>query len=220
MVGITTVTAFVDWKSQVHVLRLADHVEQDWFLSKLFERLFKRIVKSLEKTLGDGYYKVELRLYHGWYKGFEEQAIRKAVRSFVVGPEFARITQSDQAVVSNVSYGDTLLSGCASRVHTRLGIHLPNTLRNGKTSNKPPYEKMVDTALAVDLMAWASQFESQGYLVCDSSVAVILGEDDDLWPPVLAAEQMWLKWGGLAFVVQNDLPSADMPKVTGLIARK
>ncbi|NMW23175.1 hypothetical protein HFP05_01805 [Rhodanobacter denitrificans] len=220
MLSITTVTAFVDWNSQIHVLQLADYKDQEWFLPTMFERLFRRIVNALRKSIGNDRFKIELRLYYGWYKGFEEQLSRKSIRSFILGSEFARITQSQYAFVSDVSYGDTLLSARAERRHKRTGIHLPNTLRSGASANKPPYEKMVDTALGADLLTWAAQFKLEGVAVCDSQVALILGEDDDLWPPVLAAEQMWLKWGGLALVVQDDLPSADMPNTNGLVAER
>jgi len=219
MPEITTVTVFVDWNSQLYLLKLHELQTESWFLSRVFERLFNRIHKALIAGFGVGRFKIDIRLYYGWFKGFEEQAARKEIRAFIQGSDFASITQSANAFVNSVAFGDVLLSALESRRHGRLRIHLPNTLRNGIGANKPPYEKMVDTALASDFIVWASRIEIDGLLLCDSVAALVLAEDDDCWPPVLTAEPLWVRWGGRAYVVQDDPPSANMPNVTGLLIR-
>ena len=54
---------------------------------------------------------------------------------------------------------------------------------------------MVDTALAADLLHWARESPTEW--------ALVLAEDDDIVPPVFAAES-WIKaHGGRAFIVRR-----------------
>lgn len=212
----TTVTVFVDWNSQIFILGLSEHSNEPWFVEKMFDRLFRRISKALDSAGVEGNRKLILRLYYGWYKGFEQQVSRRRVSAFVASHEFISVTQSQNTLVSRVEFGDRLLSAADARLHGRLQIHLPNTFRNGIGPNKPPYEKMVDTALASDFLVWGFGVSDSIGPLCDSDCALVMAEDDDVWPPLLAAEPFWVRRGASAFVVQRNLPSADMPRVSGL----
>lgn len=215
--AVTTVTVFVDWNSQICILGLSEHKEEPWFVEIMFERLFRRISRALDSVGVGGNRKLVLRLYYGWFKGFEQQVSRKRVSAFVASHAFSSVAQSQNAIVSRVEFGDRLLSATDARLHGRLQIHLPNTFRNGIGPNKPPYEKMVDTALASDFLVWGFGVADAIGPICDSDCALVMAEDDDLWPPLLAAEPFWVRRGASAFVVQRNLPSADMPRVSGLV---
>jgi len=83
----------------------------------------------------------------------------------------------------NVQYGHTLREALAERRHRHPPIHLPNTLRE-QSKESTPVEKMVDTALATDLLDWARSDPDEW--------ALVLADDDDFVPPVFAAEA-WIK---------------------------
>lgn len=77
-----------------------------------------------------------------------------------------------------VEFGDFLLHAATSRIHPKLNCHLPNTVRNRNGSKIE--EKMVDTALAADVVSCAHR-DSDNWII-------VVTEDDDLVPPVYAAE--------------------------------
>ena len=65
-------------------------------------------------------------------------------------------------------------------MHLKQGIHLPNTFRDRGYQGHE--EKMVDTALAADLVVCAYQDPNEWILV--------VAEDDDLIPPLFTAESI------------------------------
>ena len=101
----------------------------------------------------------------------------------------------------------TLLSALPERTHARPPIHLPNTLRR-QARNAPPIEKMVDTALAADLLEWARRESSEW--------ALVLSEDDDVVPPPFTAEAWIRPHGGRAFIVRASRPHGFL-KLDGLL---
>jgi uncharacterized LabA/DUF88 family protein len=93
--------------------------------------------------------------------------------------DISTLSQRPNVVFSqNMAFGDKLLGALDRRQIARLSIHLPNTLR--LRSNGDSEEKMVDTALAADVVTAAFR-ETAGWIV-------VMAEDDDLIPPVYAAE--------------------------------
>lgn len=104
-------------------------------------------------------------------------------------------------------YGHTLLSALPERSHRRPAIHLPNTLRDQEGSS--PTEKMVDTALAADLLAWARSDPEEW--------ALVLSDDDDVVPPVLTAESWMRPHGGRVLIVSNQRKRRDFLKLDGLL---
>lgn len=82
-----------------------------------------------------------------------------------------------------IEYGDRLLDSLPHRLRLHAPfVHLPDSLRRNRETGKWE-EKMVDTALATDLLAHARGTPEDWRLV--------LAEDDDLIPPLFTAEA----WG-------------------------
>lgn len=104
---------------------------------------------------------------------------KKAVQKVIARTDYVALSHKQNVVfVPEVEYGDRLLVAQETRLHSKLGIHLPNTLR--KRSNTDFEEKMVDTALSADVVAAA-------YSV-NSSWILVVSEDDDIIPPLFVAE--------------------------------
>ena len=191
-----TVTAFVDWKSQMHNARATKlgPVEKAKQTLRKTVQAIRRVLAEEERT---GRFDVGLRLYHGWHKGWEKSVNFRAITEAVADPAFPAV-YSEQNVLfrQTVGYGHTLLNALPERRHPGRHIHLGDTLR--PRPDRPwrdEEEKMADTALAADLLQWAREFPSQW--------ALVLAEDDDIVPPVFTAEA-WIKArGGRAFIVRT-----------------
>jgi hypothetical protein len=119
-----------------------------------------------------------MRLYHGWHKGYEPTPNRKAAQLIINRTDYATLSQRQNVVfLPNVEFGDKLANALDKRLHRRLGIHLPNTVR--RRFGDELEEKMVDTALAADVVATA-HFDSADWIL-------VVTEDDDLIPPIYVA---------------------------------
>lgn len=158
------------------------------------QRAFAQTARLVQKALTaeDARFRVSFRLYHGWYKGWEATEHLKAVAYAV--DDVAALSSSRVSFSRTVEYGYTLLSALPERQHRQPPVHLPNTLRE-QVRGHPPREKMVDTALAADLLAWA-RFQSKEW-------ALVLAEDDDLIPPLYTAEAWVKQRGGRALLVRK-----------------
>ena len=155
-----------------------------------------RTARSVGQALSEenARFRVSFRLYHGWYKGWQATDGFKAAGQAVRNIDFATLSGGRVDFSSTVDYGHTLLAALPERRHRRPQIHLPNTLRD-QEKGQSQVEKMVDTALAADLLAWARESPSEW--------AVVLAEDDDLVPPLLTAEA-WIKpHGGRALLLRK-----------------
>ena len=198
-----SVTAFVDWGAQMHNAgaRASDREGARHTLVRT-TRLVERVLKQERPP-----YRVSFRLYHGWYQGWHATAGYKAAVQAVVDTDFAALSGESVAFSPTVRYGHALLAALPERQHANPPIHLPNTLRR-QAREQPPTEKMVDTALATDLLAWAR--------LSPSEWALVLAEDDDLVPPLFAAEA-WVKpYGGRALLVRRR-PAGQYLKLDGLL---
>ncbi len=175
------VTAFIDWNAQLHLARIDKKADPLSVARAVFNKITKRIANCLFSLEPNKRFTVSMRLYHGWHKGYEPTPNRKAVQRVISEADFASISQRANVIFSpEVDFGDRLLAACPERSHSKLAIHLPNTLRaQGKRSLE---EKMVDTALASDVVFSAHQSSSDWILV--------VAEDDDLIPPLFVAEAM------------------------------
>ena len=108
---------------------------------------------------------------------------------------------------AQVEYGHTLLSALPKRL-TAKSIHLPDTLRQ-RARNARPEEKMVDTALASDLLYWAFS-NTEGW-------ALVLSNDDDMIPPVLTAEARTAGTNRRVFVLRTSDRSPRLIDLRGLL---
>ena len=199
------VTAFVDWKAQMHnagALGGAPAPERA-------QRTLTRTVQSVGRALSaeKPRFRVSFRLYHGWRKGWQPTDGFKAVSQAVGATDFTALSHNRVDFSPTVQYGDTLLEALPERRHRRPPIHLPNTLRD-RATGRPPEEKMVDTALAADLLAWARQSPSEW--------ALVLAEDDDVAPPLFTAEA-WIKPHGGRALLLRKRPAGQFLKLDSLL---
>ena len=188
-----SVTAFVDWNSQIRNANVSPG-DPHGNARRTLKKTSRIIGKALARLAPTCRFSVVFRLYHGWYKGWEPADNFRAMTTIVSEIDFSLLAQTRNVTFSpNVQYGHALLSALPERRHVRPPIHLPNTLRK-KDRNSAWQEKMVDTALAADLLDWAREGQS-GW-------ALVLSEDDDVVPPVLAAEAWTRAHGGRTFIVR------------------
>jgi hypothetical protein len=178
---IQAVSAFIDWNSQLRQGsdRKAGNASLD-VTRTAFNRVTRRVSSCLAEADSDRNFRVALRFYHGWHKGYEPSQNRKAITTVVAETDFAALsTRSKVTFQPDVGYGERLISALPKRMHH--GMHLPNTLRD-RGEKKGLEEKMVDTAMAADLVVCA-------YMNPDSWI-VVAAEDDDIVPPIFAAESI------------------------------
>ena len=188
----TLVTAFVDWMAQMHNTgALGDAPPEE-----RAQRTLARTVWSVRRALSVEKlrFRVSLRLYHGWHKGWEPTDALKAAVQAVGAADLPAASQDRVDFSPTVHYSHTLLEALPERQHGRPSIHLPNTVRV-QAMGQQPTEKMVDTALAADLLAWAR--------LSPAEWALVLAEDDDVIPPLFTAEA-WIKpHGGRALLLRR-----------------
>lgn len=205
--GRIRVTAFVDWNAQLHKAGTLDGNPLSR-AKRTLEKTVRAIGRFLARHATDRFY-VVLRLYHGWHKGWEPSENFRATLKTVSDTDFSGLAQSANVVCSSdVQYGHTLLAALDERTHAQPPIHLPNTLRQ-QSRNLSATEKMVDTALAADLLEWARRSPTEW--------ALVLSEDDDAVPPIFTAEAWIQPHGGRAFIMRASRPRAGFLKLDGLL---
>ena len=209
MAAPVTVTAFVDWTAQMHNAR-ATGIEEPRARARLTLNKVARIIDTvLTRRAPSTRFHVVLHLYHGWHKGFEATENRKAVAALVVETDFSNLARNPNVRFSaEVRYGDELLAALPQRAHPRPPIHLPDTWRQ-RERGSPRAEKMVDTALAADLLDRARNDPHEWTLV--------LSEDDDVVPPVFTAEAWMKPHGGCVLIVRTRRSTGAFLKFDGIV---
>jgi hypothetical protein len=188
------VTALIDWNSQIFLSKSEKSASPLQTAKLTFDRTTKRIANCLSTFSPQQNFQVSLRLYHGWHKGFEPSINRKAIKQAIAETDFSVLSHKPRVIFAeNVGFGDCLLTALPTRLHDHLSIHLPDTLRDRGAHGVE--EKMVDTALAADLIVSAYQYPEEWLLVA--------AEDDDLIPPIFAAEAI-LKHKGSRILLMCD----------------
>lgn len=179
------VDALIDWNSQFHLIPDRTHDPNSAALSRLvLKNICRRVSDCLYKAEPGSRFEVHLRAYHGWYNGFEPTPRRKAAIDAQVGDPndpndrgLLGYSHRREVIFRSFSFGDKLLLALERRLHVRLDSHLPGTLQRTDDGH---VEKMVDTALASDLV-FLSLSDSDSWLV-------VVGEDRDLVPALYVAE--------------------------------
>lgn len=204
------VTCFVDWNSQL-LLTGIDYQEKPIDAARAaFRQATRRIAQSLVKANAGARFQVHLRLYHGWRKGYEPTANLKAIRQVIAETDFSTASDKPDVTYSEIiGYGDCLLSALPRRMHRKEGIHLPNTLRDRGFQGCE--EKMVDTALAADLVVCAYQDPNEWIL--------LVAEDDDLIPPLFTAEAIINSTQARALLLSRRKRGSNLLLLDGLEAR-
>jgi len=194
--GIIPVTAFVDWNSQIHAAAPKKEADPIEVCDATLRYLGKAIGRVLNEVDSSRRYDVTLRVYHGWYKGFEPSARRKAMVQVFAGTDFPALSNKANVVIRpELYFGDFLASALPRRLHARLNIHLPNTLRRDPNDKTEIEEKMVDSAIASEVVDLAHR-EPDRWLV-------VVGDDDDLVPPIFVAEGARPAEGGKVLLLRT-----------------
>lgn len=193
------VSAFIDWNSQLLLTGINIKANPVGAAEIALKDVARRIVKCLTEIEKNEPFKVNVRLYHGWHKGYEETVNSKAIRSVISKIDFSSLSTKPNVVFNDgIGFGSCLISALPSRMHIKPAIHLPNTLRN-KIKSKEVEEKMVDTALATDLIVTAYA-EPTGWILLAS-------EDDDLVPSLFSAEAAVQRTGARVLLLSNRVRS-------------
>lgn len=179
---------FVDWNSQIRRVPSSSSLDATTKGGIALRSVGKAVARTLCTWNKTSTFRVRTRLYHGWTAGFTQTENRRAL---VALPEFEQpddiFPSARVLALGDLEFGDRLIDCLPLRLNAGLGIHLPGTLRR-RSGDRPAEEKMVDTALASDLLSWAR--------VEPDSVAIVVTEDDDLVPPVFVAEAWMTPHGG------------------------
>lgn len=186
---------FVDWNSQLREApaEFIDRpIERCRFALRRVGKIVTRQLCSLER---DCVFRVQMRLYHGWTAGVTQTVNRRAFSAVAEYENPDDIFPSERVLaLSDVEFGDRLIDALPRRQNSGLRIHLPNTLRRQRGDTEP-VEKMVDTALASDLLSWARTEPS--------SIAMVFSGDDDTIPPIFVAEAWMEPLGGSVYLVRS-----------------
>ena len=153
---------FVDWNTTVIASGAAIRPGRPDTIAERALRHVERIISDcLNSSAAGSKFEVRLRLYAGWHAGKTRTLYFRGI-SRVIGAYASKVrTYHDGRVVfrggdGGIRLGDTLacVPGRLARKH---GVHLLDTLRSRDGRWE---EKMVDTALVVDLLGLASRKEA------------------------------------------------------------
>lgn len=192
---IRKVGLFVDWQNRLLSVPRELNDDATERCGYALRAVGKEIVKILCLIDNNCVFRVRIRLYHGWTSGVTQTENRRAIQ-FLPEYDFPdEIFPSARVIaLTDIEFGDRLIDAYSERENGGLGIHLPNTRRRRPGSNRYE-EKMVDTALAVDVLSWAKAEPN--------SLALIVSSDDDLIPPVFVAEAWMKPHGGIVRLVRS-----------------
>ena len=154
-------------------------------LSRLvLKYLCRKVSECLVKAEPGGKFEVHLRAYHGWRNGFQPTSRRRAAIDAQSGDPndpndqgLSGYSPRPDVIFRSFAFGDKLLFALDKRLHAELDCHLPGTLQRIGDNYE---EKMVDTALASDLVYLA--------FADTNSWLMVVGQDRDLVPALYVAE--------------------------------
>lgn len=178
---IVRVTALVDWNSQIHAAAPPRGIAEEGIAERTLSYVGRIISRALNQMQDSSRYDVILRIYGGWHRGFEVTPRRKALVT-VAAQSHKLSAKPNVNIRPNIEFGDNLISAAYSRLHTHINAHLGDTLRRSLLKKDIFVEKMVDTSIAADLVDLAHSDPTRWIIV--------IGEDDDLIPPLLVASNV------------------------------
>lgn len=196
-----SVTAFIDWNSQIINAGQQTEPRKPRQALATAEYVSAMIAAKLREFTEADIFDVTMRLYHGWYGGLTEtenfSAIKTVIRERLIP------SRAGKAIFDwRQPFSHTLLGADEHRLHSRLRVHLPDSCRENLKGGQDRREKMVDTALVCDLLA-SARSEPQ-------EVKVIMAEDDDPVPGIFVAEK-WIKsHGGKILLIRKRESSAHL----------
>lgn len=200
---------FVDWNTQIHrtMPQWGRTTDETTLAQRVFNIVCRKTSEILQAAPNNLRFNLHIRGYHGWHKGYEPTDRRKAVQTLANG-DLSGLVTNPRVSFRSFEFGDKLLNALPKRISSAIGCHLPGTLRI-QSGSAEPSEKMVDTALASDLVALASQDRDAWYIV--------FGDDVDLVPPVFVAEAMVAMGRGRVFI-SRAVKKNELLLLDGLVA--
>lgn len=207
---IRQVIAFVDWQSQIltsGAVRISNPAKR---AQKTVDSTVQCVASALRELDSSCHFVVKQRLYHGWHQGITPTENRRAIEGLNADADFKLQRIGDVTFSLPLEFGDRLLSASPHRLRKRNPqIHLPDTYRTYPDSE--PREKMVDTALAADLLSHARSDPTEW--------RVVLAEDDDIVPPLFVAEHWSKEKGGRTVLLRKRPYQNHHIDLTGLLMR-
>jgi hypothetical protein len=196
MSSLFRVTALVDWDTARRIASVVPSAGPRWF-DAVFDGLQAAVAGYISSRDQKNFYRVNWRFYHGWHRGKTKTLDRIIFEKY--------LSTLGSRLIKRVSFGadfsfsETLC--CGSRRSPIL-----DTLRTDEDTQKPR-QKMVDTSLVCDLL----------HLVrCkDSSLYIIVADDDDFIPALFTAEM----WRGKVVLLHNRPNVNTHLQLDGLLAR-
>lgn len=187
------VTAFVDWNSQTYNAGVRRDLVR---AGRGIDTVLNYVASTVESVLSQykqwDRYDVDVRLYYGWYSGLTKTKSRMGIEALSAEGSLPK-ARGKCTFSWDQPFGDKLMAALDRRLHRRLNLHLPDTLRDDGDGGSR--EKMVDTALVADLLA-VTRSNSQGW-------KLVLAEDDDVIPGILVAEKWSSEHGGRCILARR-----------------
>jgi hypothetical protein len=188
------VKVFVDWRAQISNAKQQAEPRASRRAENTVSFVVTEVARFLSTHQVADIFVAEMRLYHGWHAGLTRTENRTALAQLIR-------ENSLPGAAGNVSFdwsqpfGDSLLSALPHRLHPRLGIHLPDTLREGFEKGYRIREKMVDAALLCDLLSSTRSSPTDW--------RIIMAEDDDFVPGAFVSERWGKDAGGRTFLLRK-----------------
>ncbi|WP_295585317.1 hypothetical protein [uncultured Lamprocystis sp.] len=203
------VLAFVDWTAQIYNAGATKIQNPMRRAQATLDRTCRALAVCLTETEPHVLFNVRLRLYHGWYRGLTRTENRDAMRTLESSADF-EFPRFDHVVFWRpIEYSENLINALPHRKRQKPPqIELPDTCRPAADSHGDEREKMVDTALACDLVTHA-RFDPADW-------RVILAEDDDFVPAAFVAEAWSKGKGGRTLLLRRRQQSKHL-ELTGIL---
>lgn len=210
---IIEVVAFIDWNSQLCNAKTKSLQDHDRKARQTLEWTADWIGSALMSIDSRLRYRVRPRLYYGWHSGVTPTADRRSLDRVNADPNFRVATAKGKvAFYLPIAFGDLLLCALPHRLRKRPPLlNLPDTYRLNRQTGTMG-EKMVDTALASDLVAHAR--------IAPADWRIVLVEDDDVIPPLFTAEFLSKEKGGRTLLLRRRAQPNPHIDLTGLLCER
>jgi len=207
MIKQIDVDAFVDWRSQIANAGQRGKSDRNQKALETAQYVARTIAALLKKEGNADLYHVFVRIYHGWYRGLTPTDNFRGLNE-VLTNKLIPLSIENVAFDWSSPFGGTLLDALDHRKHPRLRIHLPDTLRADLENEGREREKMVDVALACDVLR-STRSDPRSW-------RIILAEDDDFIPVAFVSEK-WAKDLGGKITILRTNPGNRHINLTGIL---
>lgn len=192
-----TANLFIDWDSASRVYRIKPNTDMPLALKvsytiRAFTELQERIIIKLAEIEPKSPIRIlKSRIYHGWHRGKSPSADRLVWDQ--VKTQLKAVSRKSISYLPDIEFGNELICrGSRSPIF--------DTLRPDRSNPGASSQKMVDTALVSDLLSFC-RTESSTFRRNEKpkTLAIVVGDDDDLLPGVFVAEA----WGLPTYVFRT-----------------